>query len=216
MTEKKYQRLVTLAIPTRGAVDPKFMIHMISVIDKVPTGTSWKIRVSDKHPKTGQVMDVATARERLIEDCLEHDKSKYILFIDNDVFIPMNGLAHLLMSNKDIVTGIYWTKTDPPEPVLYKELHLGPYFDFPKYSIFEVTAAGLGCCLIKSEIFEKIPKPWFDYQKEDLKDEDGNILDVGEDFYFFIKAQQHGYKLWCNSNVQCKHLKEDIPQKYYP
>ncbi len=209
----KYDRLVTFAIPTRGYVDPKFMTHMLIVIDQLPTGSSWRVRVTNKDPVTGEVMNAAEAREKLVEECLEEDNSKYIFFIDSDVYVPPNGFAYLLQSSEDIVTGIYWTKVEPPEPVLYKELKMGPYFDFPKNSLFEVQAAGLGCCLIKTEIFEHVPRPWFAYK---LKEGEDKELQVTEDFYFFIKARKYGYKLWCNSNVLCYHLKEQLPQKFFP
>jgi hypothetical protein len=208
----KYDRLLTFAIPTTGKVDPKFMINMLIVIDQLPTGTSWRVRITDQDPATGKVMDVATARERLVEEILKEDNSKYIMFVDSDVFLPPHGFAYLLQSKKDMVTGIYWTKVEPPEPVIYKELHMGPYLDFPKNAIFELDAAGMGCCLINTEVFRKIPKPWFDYKIETDRD----LLNVGEDFFFFIKAKKYGYTLWCNSNVLCMHLKEKLPQKFYP
>jgi len=208
----KYDRLVTFAIPTTGKVDPKFMTNMLIVVDKVPTGTSWRVRVTDKDPDTGKFLRTPAARERLVEECLKEDNSKYIFFVDSDVYLPPRTFARLLQSNKDIVTGIYWTKSDPPEPVIYKDLHMGPYFDFPEKSIFELEAAGLGCCLIKTDVFQHIPQPWFSYKMDDI----GGEINVTEDFYFFIKAKKYGYPLWCNSNVLCKHLKEKLPQKFYP
>jgi len=203
---EEYKRLVTFSVPTRGYVDPKFVSHMHGVMDQLPTGVSWMIRLTDKDPETGKVMDVVSSRTLLVEECLENDRSKYIFFIDSDVFIPENALALLLQGGKDMSTGIYWTKSDPPEPVIYKDLHLGPYFDFPKNALFKIAAAGLGCCLIKTEVFRKVPKPWFKYVKEN----------ISEDFYFFAKAKKHGYDLWCDSRVKCMHLKEDVPQKFYP
>lgn len=207
---EKYKRLITFSIPTRGQVDPKFASHMHSVMNGLPTGTGWRIRLTDKDSETGEVMDAATSRSLLVKECLEEDYSKYIFFIDSDVFVPPNAFTHFLQSGKDMVTGIYWTKNNPPQPVIYKDLHMGPYFDFPKDSLFKLDAAGLGCCLIKTDVFRKMPQPWFEYKKENLSE------DISEDFYFFIKAKEYGYELWCDSNVQCKHLREDIPQRFYP
>jgi|TARA_B100000315_G_C14571897_1_gene586015 hypothetical protein len=208
----KYDRLVTFAIPTVGKIDPKFMINMLIVIDQLATGSSWRVRITDQDRTTGKVLDVATARETLVKEVLKEDNSKYIMFVDSDVFLPPRGFAYLQQSKKPMITGVYWTKSEPPEPVIYQDLHMGPYLDFPKRSLFELDAAGMGCCLIDTEVFRKIPKPWFDYKIE----KDQELLKVGEDFFFFIKAKKYGYPLWCNSNVLCTHLKEEIPQKFYP
>jgi hypothetical protein len=46
-------------------------------------------------------------------------------------------------------------------------------------------------------VFEKVPEPWF-------KTEWGR----GEDFYFYCKAQQAGFKAYVDTSVACLHMAE--------
>jgi len=67
---------------------------------------------------------------------------------------------------------------------------------------FEVLGTGCGCILIKREVFEKTPWPWFRYlesEKEGAR--------TGEDVFFSIKIREHGFKIVTNPFAVCDHCK---------
>jgi len=197
--QSRYNFGLVIAIPTRGMVDIRFMLHMHDVAMCLPTGLTWKYITC-----RGERVDIA--RQLLAEQALK-DKARYILFVDDDTFIPLDAVATMMSTGKDVVTGIVWTKRTPSEPCIYKEAGLGPYYDFPKDSLFEVEAAGCACVLIKTEVFKKIKKPWFrlDWKR---KEPTGTItaMQGGEDLYFYQKLQNAGIKVYCHSSVLCDHL----------
>ncbi len=61
----------------------------------------------------------------------------------------------------------------------------------------QVSVVGMGCCLIDMKIFKEVPKPWFKWDTFD---------DVSEDFYFFEKALEQGYKVNVFTDIKLSHI----------
>jgi len=61
--------------------------------------------------------------------------------------------------------------------------------------LYEVGGHGMHFCLIKREVLEKIPPPWFRMTE----------LGAGEDFYFCRQVLKHGYKLHVDMSVMTGH-----------
>ncbi len=190
---------LVIAIPTRGMIDMRFMLHMHDVSMTLPTGLTWKYITC-----RGQRID--KARQLLAEQAIK-DKSRYILFVDDDTFIPLDAVINMMSAAKDVVTGVVWTKRVPTEPCIYKQAGLGPYFDFPPNKLFKIEAAGCACTLIKTNVFKKIKKPWFSLNWR-RKETSGSItaMKAGEDLYFYQKLQNAGIDVYCHSGVLCDHL----------
>jgi len=211
--EPKYNFGLQISIATRGIIDARFMVHMHNVTHNLPTGFAWRYEfaISDRKTQsegTHFAFDTDKLRQRLAEDALK-TKCKYTLFIDDDVFIPVNGIKRMIRIMEDgkcdVLCGIYWTKSLPPEPVIYKDNCSGPYFNFPKNKIFKIYSAGLGCCIFKTDILKKIKKPWF---KLKWKMKTGKITEYGgsEDLYFFAKLRKSGIQIWADGAMLCDHL----------
>jgi hypothetical protein len=54
-----------------------------------------------------------------------------------------------------------------------------------------------GCLLIRTPVFDTIPKPWFNTSVEGEK-----IL--GEDFTFCEHARAAGFEIWCDGTLSCE------------
>jgi FkbM family methyltransferase len=76
-----------------------------------------------------------------------------------------------------------------------------PYSLLEKHSVVEIEACGMGCALIKGEVFRKMPYPHF-YYKEALTMRDT----VSEDVYFCRKAKEHGFTVWVDTTIKCDHV----------
>ena len=63
---------------------------------------------------------------------------------------------------------------------------------------FPVDVTGMHFVLIKREVFEKVPKPWFSWETGP----------PSEDFYFYEKAKKAGYEVKIFSEVRLSHLGE--------
>lgn len=137
-------------------------------------------------------------RNIIARDALKLYNPDYLLWIDGDMVLEPDTILRLLEHDKDIVSGLYFKK-ETFEPVMYVrqgELY-GPVMRWEGQDIFRVDAVGMGCCLIKADVFRSIAPPWFLYDAKKNK---------GEDIYFCEKVKKAGYEIWVDPKVLPKHL----------
>jgi len=143
------------------------------------------------------------ARNRLVENALKNECT-HILFLDSDMTFPTEIISQLLKHDKDIVGGIYVNRHNQNTVVAYKkkkgELYVNLVSDEFK-GLIEVDGIGTGALLIKTDVFKKLPKPWFRFA---LHKPSGSI--ISEDLMFCKLAQDNGYKLYCDTDCECGHL----------
>src|SRR3990167_761668 len=122
-------------------------------------------------------------------------KSDYLLFIDDDMTFPHDLLDSLIAVDKDIVGVAYHPRSETGKIIKFlDETHTVRLeeTDDPKYKVpFKCHATGTGIVLIKTYIFMKVPRPWFDF----IFNENGSCA-KGEDWYFCEKAAKSGFEIW--------------------
>jgi hypothetical protein len=111
----------------------------------------------------------------------------YILFLDDDVLIPHEGLAALIHADADIAAGWTIIRGYPFDNMFFKytdEEHksLKKYNDFVlnEKGLIECDAVGFSFCLLKVSLLKKVPPPFFITGPHNT-----------EDVYFCIKARVH-------------------------
>lgn len=151
---------------------------------------------------TPRRMGIDRMRNQTAKFALENDYD-YVMFIDDDVIIPINALEALYKADKDIVAG--WTiirgypfdnmsfKYNPEdkaklEVVKKMERHSG---------LIDVDAVGFSCVLIKTSLLKNTPQPWFvtgPYNTEDV--------------YFCVKARKYNpdCTIAVDTSVETAHL----------
>ena len=154
---------------------------------------------------------VALAREEICELALKQG-IKYVFFLGDDVVVPLHTLKQLIFRMEHdpklgVVGGIYFSKCEPPAPLVFKENGKGSYWDWKVGEYFEVTGLGMDCTLIRTEVLEKLPKPWFKTVDEDnFKDAVNQADQWTEDLYFLKNLiEQTDYKVYCDASVICEH-----------
>ena len=152
----------------------------------------------------------AQARNKCAKEALEYkDKYniEYLMFVDSDVILPEDALVHMTEGDADVVLGIYPRKnttTGQTEIFLPAErdftdknnLNLANVPDEPRIAI---KGGGMGCALIRVDLFERMEYPYFKY----VEYEDGATL--SEDNYFCWMAGKIGAKIECDTRVRCWH-----------
>ena len=212
MELKKENRAgVGVGIITRGNVSIKWMSHMDKLKPHMPIGMFWKNIIVEG-------LSWAPAREEIVRKARK-ENFEWLFFVDDDVFIPSDAVRTMLSRGEDIVTGIYWTKSDNSCPVIFEKTGSGPMFNFPIDERFEVAGSGLGCCLINMKVFDDFDKAGIPYFKENwIMETEGKQkikCPIGEDHYFFYHARKFGYKVIADSGILCDHY--DMNQKkFYP
>lgn len=133
-----------------------------------------------------------------------------IMFFDSDSVPPPETLDVLLSHDKDIVTavqplflasrgGIVWNVMDYTDKPVHSFDPIA--FDGLPNKLFRVSTCGFGAVLVKRRVFEKMGWPYF----KDIYTQ--HRWAVGEDSYFAAKAQECGFEIWADPNLQCEHNK---------
>lgn len=131
----------------------------------------------------------------------------YMLSVDSDIVLPRDSLVKMLQADKDIISGLYIQRIPGTQTVeAYMDTPNGgctniPYSLLENRGIVEIAACGMGCALIKSEVFRKMEYPHFLY-KEALDHKNT----VSEDVYFCLKARSIGFKVWADTSIKCDHI----------
>lgn len=159
------------------------------------------------HCTSGYPIDIS--RDHLVRKALEDDVD-YVFFLDTDIVPPHDILLNLLAWKLPIVSGLYWTKAKLPCAYKFEgdSKHVKSIDpSMLEQRIIEVDAVGTGCLLIDARVFKKIPAPWFKWDMlpwADPEESPGH----SEDINFCIKAKAHGFPIYLDTAVRCKHLLE--------
>lgn len=164
--------------------------------------------------------EVGEAYERAIEQMLTDPvlkAFKFILFLEDDVIIPFipGSFGPLIEMYKhletyDVASALYWTKSDPPVPLLYGDGKMeAPIFGVNNMwrpgDIVEVNGTGMGFTLMKRSIFEdkRIERPFFKSVNFVM---DSGPVSYTQDLYFYEKIKKLGYKICVDTRIRAGHL----------
>lgn len=182
---------VMIGIPTIKPVSFEWSLMFKRLI--IPPNTDI---VSNK----GVPIDVA--REEIAKSFLNSNK-EWLFYLDSDVYIEPNTLLLMMQKSYPILSGLYFTRYPPIQPACWRLTDQGKVpINFKYGDIVEADAAGAGCLLIHRMVLENIKPPYFEWTvgKRPEKYES-----MSEDFYFFRKIKEKGFKLLVDTSIQCKH-----------
>ncbi len=142
-------------------------------------------------------------------------KADYVLFIDSDMKFPENALSVLMSRNVDIIGAMYNFRSFPKKSVIklddkYSEEckseatgNENEIYATLKDSTrpFRCAALGGGFTLIKTDVFRKLPQPWFFFEFSRIPNKA-----VGEDVWFCNLARKHGYEVWADPTIEVGHI----------
>ena len=194
---------VVVGIPSFGMVSTYFL----------------QSRVSQQFPLVSSAIDkivlnkpIADARNEIVEYALSQGAS-YIFWLDDDVVAPPDAFLKMYNHNKDIVNGVYWSKSNPPMPLLFRGHLEGPYWDWHVGDLIEIDAAGNGLTLVKTDVYRKIQKelgePWYSVNYSSFAGNNTYGPNNTEDLYFYWKAKKAGYKIWADTSIQALHYEKN-------
>lgn len=149
------------------------------------------------HLFTSQGTLIADQREHLVKEALKVN-ADYVLWLDSDMRFPKDVFDRLAAHDKPIVAANYSTRGLPAKPVAFKNARCNEYVYTvdDSHGLEEVYAVGMGVMLVKTDVYRKIPMPWFQI---------GYATDTGaffgEDIHFCHKAARHGFPVMIDHDV---------------
>jgi hypothetical protein len=189
---------LAILVPTRDTVHSQFAYCLAQLIKTT----------SEAGIDTYLFFDSSTIllnqREKLIENAKDI-KCDYVLWLDSDMMFPSTTALRLLSHNKDIVACNYMKRSKPLKTVAYTDLrNWDSWLPLePKDDLIKVEGVGMGCMLMKTEIFNSLQKPYFEFTyKGDTQDW------YGEDFMLLTKLRLNEFNVYIDTilSMDIKHL----------
>jgi len=201
-----YKDLSTIWVtPTRGVLKPRVVSSWIGLMRPM------------NQPFIGPLFieqdEVGIAYQKIFDMILDNpelSKFKYILSVEEDNLPPQDGLMKLYESIEkgyDCVAGLYWTKGETGQPMIYGNPDVMPRNFVPQIPKSETlqhcNGLGMGFNLWRIESFQNklkdMPKPWFKTVQENNKQ-------FTQDLWFYNEAAKYGYKVACDTRIRVGHL----------
>ena len=205
-----YRDLSTICIiPTRGVIPAKVLQSWWSLM--VPMNQKF-IRMFVSGMEVGAAY--TTAIEQIVANPILRSW-KYILTLEEDNMPPPDGLLKLYegMETFDVVGGLYWTKGDMGQPMIYgdpkmEEINFIPQVPIPD-TIQEANGLGMGFNLFKLDIFRdpRVPRPYFKTVQEFSPFVGGR--GYSQDLYFYENIKKLNYKVACDTRIRVGHYSID-------
>ena len=192
----------------------------IPCFDQVPTLFCQSLALLHKVDECTLAMQsgslVYTSRNNLATMSIQMD-ADYVFWLDSDMVFDADVLERMFKTLKendlDILTGLYFRRVPPYTPVLFDRLEIeGDICDWSEFAeipkgIFEVGGCGFGCVLMKTDVFY------------DVQSKFGNmfapIANNGEDIAFCWRARQCGYKIYCDPEIICGHVRTSVVNEQF-
>lgn len=161
--------------------------------------------------------DCATARNNIVMRAQKLGVD-YVLMVDNDITLPRDVLKWMLEDTPDVTLGYYPHRNA-------NNLYTGRvsvcklgWFNYPLESEFtaeemkqaiaegqtkvQIHGGGMGCALIRTSVFSRIPYPWYDW----VNYNDSNRGMLSEDLYFCEACRKAGIPIFTDVRAGCGHL----------
>ena len=148
-----------------------------------------------------------SAENNLVHAFLQAEpRLTHIFMTECDMLLPHDTIIKLLAVDQPIVAGIYFLRGGKGQPCLYTKAYYtkdNPYVHSP-VTVFPLDrpfpldknghggCPGLGCVLIRREVFEAIQFPWFDLKEGKF----------GSEMYFYTKVRDAKFDVWIEPRVR--------------
>lgn len=194
-----FKTLIVVGLPTYGMIDADVAMNLTQMTYPVNT-SPFLYFVKGK--------EVGVACNMIVEKALEID-AEYVYFREDDVITPPGTLERLIAFDVDIISGVCMSKQKPPYPIVFRSWGGGCYTEWYKNPGFpiQVVGTGMGAMLVKTEVFRKIPPPWFRsiHLPTVFGEDKWRVSRMTQDLYFCKKALDHGFDIWVDTGTLCGH-----------
>lgn len=196
-------KIIVLCTPSLGAVSLWWARQI--------AGLLWPLNIGKRHLFLRDSVggEIAETRNRIVKMALELENDQVevdsLFWVDDDVLITQGALLQLYTHHKPIVSGVYFTKSQIPEPLIFPA-RLHGTAPFVPDQVLEVWGHGMGLTLVKADVYRRmerelqLPKDKHGatefYKTNREYKVEGQMLDCGgtEDLYFLDMAGRLGYR----------------------
>lgn len=196
---------IALGLPTFGLVNIGWASRVFAQL-KHPMNTVVRHYIVEGN-------EVGLARNEIVARALDVERQdpsmrcSHVFFIDDDVLVHSDALLKLYADERDIVSGLYFSKSSVPDALVLMEE--GTARRWRPGELVDCWAHGMGLTLIRAEVFRRMRDElelgtdregnpeWFRTSRDvELTRPDGApaIVNQTEDVYFLRRAAELGYQ----------------------
>lgn len=192
---------ILIAVPAMDMVHTNFVRSLVGL--KIPEG--------EIHYMIPQATLIYDARNMIAAEAVSGGFDR-VLWLDSDMAFDRDLLEKLnarMDEGHDFVTGIYYSRKPPIEPVIFSRCRIQDAFgmmipdtermkDYPKDQLFEVEGCGFGCVMTSARLLQEVMDEFGLYPFYPM-------IGFGEDLAFCLRVRELGKKIMCDSSIQCRH-----------
>ena len=205
--EKNTHMEIDEGFQPQGLIHINFMLQQMNWLPPLNVTVAYMF-------KTGMLS--GAARNMMTLETLKSNTVEYIFYVDDDMIIPPMGLYtlyNLMEQNPEwgAVSGVYATRQEPPEPLIYTGHGEGASWDFemgPGASPTKIIGAGAGCLLARTSAIRSWMEAnpgtpiWADATETR---EDTSRITWGHDVRFVRNLTEAGWPCYVDGRVLCGH-----------
>ncbi len=195
-------RIIALCTPTLGLLHVNWVAAHAELVWPLNTGKA-QIFVTGK--PVAEARNETVARAISIQNTSTDVEVTHLFWIDDDVIIPRTALLQLLRHRRPVASGVYFTRAEPGEPLIFPGSGSGTAEFIPDRA-YEVWGHGMGLTLVEMQVYQRMqvgmnlgtdrygyPQWYKTTGGEDAFVKDGILQGVGtEDLYFLDKIRGLG------------------------
>ena len=201
---------VLIGMPVNGPVNPRTVMSLVRTVNEcAKQGVRLEVEFI-----TGCSV-VTMARNRVVDSFLKTDY-RALFWIDSDIaWRPEDFLRLLALTDEvDVVGALYPMKSN--DVIVPTAFSRRGEFDMNKFGLLHANGMGLGFCVMKREVVEKVAatKPKVIDRLGALEMADVFRLDTfkgyfrGEDMAFFADIRDEGFSVWVDPTIRVQHIGE--------
>lgn len=193
---------------SRGGHDSDLLPSILAL--QKPAGTVFQKTIG---------LGTAAPLNEIGREFLKRKELEWLFLTNDDNLCPPDTIPRLLSHGIDAVTGLYLSRVQPFEPIVFDRVQEeGPelaamypeakrsnrwyyrrFLDDRDGQLVPIVACGDGCLMIRREVMEQIPEPWWEYG-ETLADA------CDHDVTFSRKVREAGFDLYCDLGLHVGHI----------
>lgn len=141
----------------------------------------------------------------------EARRADYLVQLDSDHTYPNTFIIDLMKHKKDIVTGCTSNRRPPFKQTQFKKLikDLSSEDNFvnpgENDKLMKIEASGPVGMLIKVDILDKLPYPYYKITHIGTKEKDNLEATMGGDIYFCALCKRFGIDIWLDPKITFPH-----------
>lgn len=157
--KKKWVNRVLIGTPMTGLVRSEWMVARYG--QTIPTNWSHSEIMQWMSSFVPLRFQVADAENIIAKACVEGNY-EWLFFIESDNVLPAETFVkinqYMIKGDEPVVGGLYFTKSVPPEPMVYREPGKGYFADWKLGDKVRVRGLPFGCTLIHGSLIRELWK----------------------------------------------------------